>query len=148
MTDNEQQVESLIENLAAQIAEKDNVSVWSHFVPKHLKLHLAKQMINYTVPRLNKLIPTREPKCLVSKIVDRTFSRLHKRMQLKQTLTDRNFIKLLNATRRTLIFIADEDCYYRAWLEILFLLAYQDVKRNVPGLQVMEEQLENEGNKP
>ena len=145
MTD---QVEALIEKLANQVAEEQKTKLWSQFVPKHLKLHLAKQMVNYTVPRLNQLIPTRQPECLVSKIVDRTFSNLDNMVKLKKTLKDSNFTSLLETMRRTLIFIAEEDCYYRAWLEILFLTIYQDVKRNVPGLQLIDKQLEKERCKP
>ena len=146
MTDDEQ-IEALIEELAVKAAKREKGSIWSQFVPRHLKLHLAKQMINYTTPRLNKLIPTRKPECLVSKIVDRTFIRIREMTQKKNVnpaLKDNNFTNLLDTTRRTLIFIAEEDVHYRAWLEALLLLIYQDVKTNVPGIKVMEEQLKKE----
>lgn len=148
MTDNEQHpLDALIEEQAAQVAKTERGAyrrLHNQFVPRHLKIHLAKAMINYTAPRLNKLIPTREPTCLVSKIVDNTFRNLDKMVKLKKSMKDRHFLQLLEATRRTLIFIAEDDCYYRAWLELLFVTLYQDVKQNVPGLTIIDKQLQKE----
>ena len=137
-------MEATIEKLSLQLSKKEKKSPWANFTPRHLKLHLAKQIINYTVPRLNKLIPTRKPRCVVSKIVDKSFTDITKMLRegqkdkTKPLFGDDNFIRLVDATRRTLLFIAEEDPYYRIWLEILLLSLYVNLKNNAPGLKVAE----------
>ena len=138
------QVEATIEKLSLQLSKKQKKSHWVNFTPRHLKLHLAKQVINYTVPRLKRLIPLRKPRCVVSKIIDNSFRDITrmlyegKKDKSKPLFGDDNFIRLLTATRRTLVFMAEEDPYYRMWLEILLLSLYLNVKNNAPGLEAAE----------
>jgi len=56
----------------------------------------------------------------------------------KPLFGDDNFIRLVDATRRTLIFMAEEDPYYRIWLEILLLSIYVNLKNDAPGLETAE----------
>jgi len=122
-----------------EVAQKEKKSLWTHFLPQHLKLHLAKQIINYTAPRLNKLVPDRTPDYPISKIVDRTFKAFEamvKDQKKHGPINDNNFFRLVQTLRRTLVFIAEEDIYYRGWLHILFLILYLEVKTNLPQLAV------------
>ena len=138
------QTEVAIEKLSLQLSKNEKKSSWANFTPRHLKLHLAKQIINYTVPKLNRLIPTRKPRCIVSKIIDHSFMDITRMLcegqkdKKKPLFGDDNFIRLVDATRRTLLFMAEEDPYYRIWLEILLLSLYLNVKNNAPGLEIAE----------
>lgn len=137
----DQELERLVEDLVIKVAQKEKQSLWSHFVPQHLKLHLAKAMINYTVPRLNRLVPDRKPDYPISKIVDRTFTAFEamiKDQEKHGPINDRNFRNLVKTLRRTLIFISEEDIYYRGWLHILFLVLYMEVKANLSQLAVTQ----------
>ena len=133
-----------IEELSSQLPKKKNDPPWMDFTPRYLKLILAKKILNYTVPRLNRLIPTRKPRCIVSKIIDKSFLditsmlREGQRDKSKPLFGDDNFITLIKATRRTLLFMAEEDPYYRIWLEIFLLTLYLNVKNHAPGLEAAE----------
>lgn len=137
----DQQLEAVIEDLTIKLAEREKESLWHHFLPQHLKLHLAKQIINYTTPKLNKLIPDREPTYSITKVVDRVlkaFLAMARDQQKRKMLKDQNFINLIETVRRSLIFISEEDIYYRGWLHVLFLVLYLEVKENLPDLAVTE----------
>lgn len=136
---NDEMLERLVEDLAIEVAQKEKQSLWVHFLPQHLKLHLAKQIINYTVPRLNKLVPDRTPSYPISQIVDRVFKAFEGMIEDQEKhgpINDKNFRKLVKTLRRTLVFIAEEDIYYRGWLHILFLVLYLDVQANLHQLAV------------
>jgi hypothetical protein len=44
-------------------------------------------------------------------------------------LKDKNFIRLLSLTRRLLVYLGENDRYYRAWLGYAFILAAEEKQR-------------------
>lgn len=136
-------VEEQVEAVASTLTRKQGKNFWAHFSPKQLKLHLAKQVLNYTAPKLNKLIPYRKPKCVVSKIIDESFREitgmLKEGKKTKRVFGDNNFTRLIDSTRRTLVYMCEEDPYYRMWLEILLLSLYIHVKQDAVGLEAAEQ---------
>lgn len=115
--------------------EAEGRSWWSGFQPRHLKLRLIKAVLNYTSPHVMQLAPEREPSLEITRIVDKTFSRLLKVLDREETqnraVRDRHFRNLVEAARRALIYVAEEDCYYRDWLALLVMALYGEVKTAV-----------------
>lgn len=127
---NEKEIEEKIEDLAIAMQKEDGESLWRKFLPQHLKLHMAKQILNYTAPRLNSLIPDRKPEYIESQIINNTFmffrDVIKKNDVEKRWHEDGNFPQFLESTRRLLIFLCEEDIYYRKSLSVfLMLLALQ-----------------------
>ena len=115
--------------------EGEGESWWSGFQPRHLKLHLIKAMLNYTAPRLRELSPDREPTLAVSQLVDRACVRLLKVLDAEEKgpLGDRNLRNLVEAGRRALIYVAEEDCYYQDWLALAVMALYTEVQAEMAG---------------
>lgn len=115
--------------------EGEGRSWWSGFQPRHLKLRLIKAAVNYTAPRVRRLAPERTPALRVTRIVDGAFRRLLKVLEREErgnsSLGDRHFRNLVEAARRALIYVAEEDCYYQDWLALLVMALYGEVKAEV-----------------
>jgi len=108
---------------------------WSGFQPRHLTLKLIKSVLNYTAPRVKQLAPERKPTLTVTEIVERSFRRimavLEKEEAQNKAVRDRHFRNLVEAARRALIYVAEEDCYYRDWLALLLMVLYGEIKTKV-----------------
>lgn len=174
---NDKQLETLVEDLVIQVGEQEDESLWQHFTPQHMKLHLAKQLLKYIMPRLNKLIPDRKPSYPQTKIFDDVLLTFEKMIedQMKSTcqkcnhrflpkkprkalhypkqrkcpecgsaetlsgeLKDYSFYRLVKTARRLIVFVGEEDIYYRGWLNILLITLFLQVKTKLPQLAVIE----------
>ena len=119
----------------------------------NLKLHLLKQLVNFSFRVLDKLVPETKdayyPQC---KMLDRVFQQLFNAYLLevycgrfddvsKQSLAslkDRNFQHFLSAARKMLLFISDNDRYYRAWIGLAFIVAKEEYWRALKSLKQEE----------
>jgi len=121
-------------------------------VRQELKLHLFKQNLNFIMRVLDRLLPEKEPTYPQTKMLEHVFQRLFNAYILEvwggrfddaahQSLTelkDRNFLHFLSVTRKTLLFISENDRYYRAWIGLLFIAAKEEYERALHGLSLEE----------
>jgi len=82
------------------------------------KLAFVKRLINNLAPRLLKVVPRVQPRRPVSALTLRLFAFLRMALKLhpERFHVDGNFPKLLEASERTLVFIAEMDGHYAGWL--------------------------------
>jgi hypothetical protein len=109
--------------------------------PKQIKLHLLKQIINGLAPQLPKIIggDARDrfdsPSQPASELTQRVFKRMEHALTYEQkegllpTSRDTNMANLLRAMERSLIFVSEEDNYYRAWMAYFYLVIWEEVSR-------------------
>ncbi len=124
--------EKQIEALAQKLAVMEHKSLHQVFNPKHLKMHMMKQALNYTVGMTKGLLPETKPTFPITQILDKTFANA---ITMSESLgdwhDDKNFPRFVETLRRLLIFIAEEDGYYRGWLE-MFLMMLNDNLNEMP----------------
>jgi len=96
-----------------------------------LKMFLLKKAINRLTPRIMVLSKGVTPKTPHSKLILKIWDRLEEVVR-KEAKTgcwsDRNFINLLEATKRALIFLCERDKYYKRWLGLLMLYVVEEVQ--------------------
>ncbi len=133
-------IESAIEDLAVDVAQSQGTSLWKHYLPQHLHLRLAKEVVNYTAPKLNRLVPHVTPHYPVSKLINRVFGSFEHMAteQRRHGTLDNNFISMIRATRRFLLYVCEHDIYYRRWMHIFMLTLYMEVKQMLPDLAVVK----------
>jgi hypothetical protein len=131
-----QQLEPLIEDLAIEIGEQEHKSLHTIFLPSHLKMSMAKAMINYTLPRLGELVPEikdKENLYPISKLINQQwniFNSIVMDQKKIKMLEDDNFLNFMRQLRKFLIFMCENDCYYRAWVELFYVLGAFQVLNN------------------
>jgi hypothetical protein len=118
------ELEQHIDALARELAMKEHRSLWQIFNPKHMKLHMAKQILAYATPRLAAEIPDREPTVPATKLFNGTL-KVMKELAPQFWHEDGNFPNMIELMRKLVIFIAEDDPYYRGWLEMFLLLLAQ-----------------------
>ena len=119
-----------LENQARKLAQQQRKSLWQVFNPTHMKLHLLKQAINYTTAMTKDLIPDKPPVSAIAVAVDATFRESVEMLQAApEWHDDKNFPRLLETLRRAAVFIADEDGYYRGWLEMFCAMLAENVAK-------------------
>ena len=122
--------EKKVDKTAKAIAQQQHKSLWNVFNPTHMKLHLLKQAINYTTAMTKDLIPDKPPQSSIAKAVDLTFRESVEMLQAApEWHADKNFPRLLETLRRAAVFIADEDGYYRGWLEMFCAMLAENVAK-------------------
>ena len=122
--------DSKLEKTARTLAQQQHKSLWQVFNPKHMKLHMLKQAINYTTAMTKDLIPDKPPQSSIAKAVDLTFRESVEMLQAApEWHADKNFPRLLETLRRAAVFIADEDGYYRGWLEMFCAMLAENVAK-------------------
>jgi len=89
-----------------------------------------KTVINTTVSILNRVVPHTEPERPISKLVDRVFTLMTEALALHPQCyyKDGNYPRLLEVTRRTLIYLAEHDGHYAGQLSSLMLLTHDAVE--------------------
>jgi hypothetical protein len=88
-------------------------------ITKDFMLTVAKKFFNEVFPRFTSQIPrVKNPRKNVCKLFDRVFKRLDKSFayQYEDNYTDRNFPKFVENFQHLLMYIAENDGHYRAWL--------------------------------
>lgn len=105
-----------------------------------LKLHFLKKLINFCMKILDKVLREKEPYYPQTKMLDRMFKQFFNVYLLEVwsgrfddvshqcigNLKDRNFQHFLSVTRKVLLFIAENDRYYRAWVGLAFIAAKEE----------------------
>lgn len=117
-----------------------------------LQLHLVKKLVNFCMKILDRFLPEKEPYYPQTKMLEHIFQRLFNvyllevwcgrfddvRHQNLRDLKDRNFLHVLSVTRKTLLFIGENDRYYRAWLGLLFVAAKEEYEGTLRSLSLEE----------
>jgi hypothetical protein len=113
-----------------------------------LKEHLLKKLINFCMMLIDKLVPDVRPYYPQTKMAERLFEQFLHVYRLEvwcgrfddvpyQTLKgleDRNFQHFLSAIRKILLYLGENDRYYRAWIGLAFILAHGEYHRALEGL--------------
>lgn len=108
---------------------------------KWAKLHIRKTLLNFAVSFLNRLIPDKTPQYPQTQLLENVYKKLmaayeveaycgrfdDKPYQTIKTLKDRNFLNLLELSKKALFYLGDMDRYYRQWLGLFFLLIQDEL---------------------
>jgi len=117
---------------------------------KELKLCLTKKFVNFAVRILDKLIPKAEATHPQTQMIERMFKKLNNAyavevyagrfddvpLQTLRSLKDRNFQRFLNLSEKLLVYLGENDRYYRMWLGYALLLAGDEVKAELERLSM------------
>lgn len=113
-----------------------------------LKLHLFKKLVNFSMRVLDRLLPEKQPYYPQTRMAQDVFEQMSHVYELEvyqgmyddvpyQTtngLKDRHFQHFLSATRKLLLFIGENDRYYRAWIGLAFKLAKEEYQKAAANL--------------
>lgn len=91
---------------------------------QQLKMFFIKQLINLATRVLDKLLGDVQPSYPQTRLTQRLFDKLTVAYVMEayaRRFNDNNFKRLLSVAEKMLLFIGEEDRYYRAWLGLLFL---------------------------
>ena len=113
------------------------------YMRSELKLHLFKKLVNVCMRFIDRLLPRKDPGYPQTQMIQNVFQDLFHVYRLEvyqgmfddvpcqtlETLKDRNFQHFLSATMKLLLFIGDNDRYYRAWIGLAFKLANEEYER-------------------
>ena len=115
---------------------------------KELKEHLVKKLINLCMQVIDKLVPEPTAHYPQTKMAKHVFQYLFNAYCLEvwggrfddvphQTLSgleDRNFLHFLSAARKILLYVGENDRYYRAWIGLAFVTVHEEYERALKGL--------------
>lgn len=108
-----------------------------------LKLHLLKKLVNLAMRFSDRFLPDSRPRYPQTRMLEDVFKDLFHVYELEvyqgmyddvpyqtvQGLKDRNFQHFLSVTRKLLLFVGENDRYYRAWIGLGFKLAKEEYVR-------------------
>jgi len=117
-------------------------------VDKWLKLHLVKRFVNIAVRILNRAVPSMKATYPQTKALAEIYSSMYKAFSVETycgrfddvsfqkiaSLKDKNFLHVLELSEKLLMYLAESDRYYRAWLGLSLLLAETQVKQATSSL--------------
>ena len=115
--------------------------------PRQIKMALLKSAINTMTPIIRHALKGtgRSGVQPISKIVERVFLRMEEALEyersegvFQQYADASNFAVLLEAVRRTLMFIADQDNYYQIWAGHFFTVVWEEMQRAYQQFQVAD----------
>jgi len=109
-------------------------------VRQELKLHLLKKAVNLCMRFIDKFLPERRPRYPQSVMLEHVFQQFFNAYLLEMysgrfddvsrqylaSLKDRNFQHFLSVARKILLFIGENDRYYRAWIGLAFIVAKEE----------------------
>jgi hypothetical protein len=115
---------------------------------RELKLHLTKKLVNFIVRVLDRLTPSVKAYYPQTRMVEGVFAKLYKAYstevyagrfdsvayQTLKGLKDKNFLRFLRLTEKLLVYLGEEDRYYRQWLGLAFVLVNDEVKKTLSSL--------------
>jgi hypothetical protein len=119
------------------------------------KLHWRKNFLNFAVRILNSLMPELKPSYPQTEIIEKVFKQMNNvyeteviagrfddvPFQTVVNLKDRNFQRLLQLSRKLLIYFSEDDRYYKQWLGLAMLLVRQEVSKFIQTLSFEEFQV-------
>jgi hypothetical protein len=103
----------------------------------------TKKLVNFAVRIFSKLVPDAKPSYPQTVMTDNVFKRLFQAYRIEAycgrfdeipykqlpDVKDKNFMRLLSLTRRLLVYLGENDRYYRAWLGYAFILASEEKQK-------------------
>jgi hypothetical protein len=120
----------------------------------------TKKLVNFAVRIFGWLIPDAKPSYPQTMMTDNVFKRLFEAYRIEAycgrfdeipyqqlpDLKDKNFMRLLSLTRRLLVYLGENDRYYRAWLGYAFILVSEEKQKFMESLTYKNcfEQLERQ----
>lgn len=116
------------------------------------KLHWRKNFVNFAVRILNSLMPEWKPSYPQTLIVKKVFDQLNEAYETEvragrfddvpyqtlESLKDRNFQRILQLSRKLLIYFSEDDRYYRQWLGLAMLLVRKELDDWLDALSLEE----------
>ena len=108
-----------------------------------LKLHFFKKLVNFGMRFLDKILPDSKPRYPQTKMLEDVFKDLFHVYKVQvyegmyddvpyqtlEGLRDRNFQHFLSVSRKLLLFVGENDRYYRAWIGLAFKLGKEEYER-------------------
>jgi hypothetical protein len=115
---------------------------------RQLRMHLTKKLVNSAVRVLNRLIPEEKATFPQTVMTDNVFKRLFEAYKIEAycgrfdeipykqlpSLKDKNFMRFLTLSRKLLLYLGENDRYYRAWLGYAFILAAEEKQKFMENL--------------
>lgn len=112
---------------------------------RELKMHLTKKFVNLAVRILSCFIPKAEATFPQTRMTQKVFERFFTAYRTEvhagrfdgvpwQTikgLRDKNFMRLLQLSEKLLVYLGENDRYYRQWLGYAFLLATEETGKQL-----------------
>jgi len=108
-----------------------------------LKLHLLKKAVNLCMRLIDRFLPETRPRYPQSVMLEHVFQQLFNAYLLEMysgrfddvsrqslvSLKDRNFQHFLSVARKILLFIGENDRYYRAWIGLAFIAGKEEYEQ-------------------
>ena len=108
--------------------------------------------MNVAVKIFNRVLPEQKPKYPQTQMFQDIYAKLFQAYRLEaycgrfddvpfqtvETLRDRNFLNVLELSRKVLVYLADTDRYYRQWLGLFFLLTHDAVEEHQQSMHFEE----------
>lgn len=103
-----------------------------------LKLRLVKATVNRFVPLIKKVTPRREATHFVSRVSHDAACEILKMVSYfkeegKIIPIDDNFLNLVEAVRDAVVYVCEEDNFYRSMLEVFYSYIYMRKKQELEG---------------
>jgi len=112
-------------------------------VRQELKLHLLKKTVNLCTRFIDKFLPETRPRYPQSVMLEHAFQQFFNVYLLEMysgrfddvskqslaSLKDRNFQHFLSVARKILLFIGENDRYYRAWIGLAFIAGKEEYEQ-------------------
>ena len=113
-----------------------------------LKLHFLKKLVNFAMGFIDRMLADSTPRYPQTKMLEHMFQRLFNVYLLEvycgrfddvsrqslDGLKDRNFQHFLSVARKSLLFIGENDRYYRAWIGLAFITAKEEYEKELERL--------------
>jgi len=114
-------------------------------VRQELKLHLLKKTVNLCMRFIDRFLPETRPRYPQSVMLEHAFQQLFNAYLLEvycgrfddvsrqslASLKDRNFQHFLSVARKILLFIGENDRYYRAWIGLAFIAGKEEYEQGL-----------------
>jgi hypothetical protein len=114
-----------------------------------LRMHLTKKVVNLAARVLCRFIPERKATYPQTQMLENIFAKLQRAYQIEvyagrfdgvpyqtlQGLNDRHFQKFIEVSRKVLLYLSQDDRYYRQWLGLVMLLVKDELAENLKNLQ-------------
>jgi len=96
------------------------------------KMKMLKDAINFIAPRVLRLSSGVQPKTPQSKLILSVWARLEDALKKETSIgyfNDKNFSKLLESTKQALIFLCENDRYYKRWLSLFAFILKEELEK-------------------
>jgi len=105
---------------------------------KDFKMHIMKQTIKFVAPRILRISKGVQASTPQSKLIQRVWDRLVDVLEKDAStgcFDDNNFRMFLEATKQGLIYLCENDRYYKRWFGLLALILSEELHETVKGFR-------------